>query len=114
MLSDFGRGVGTGSTLVQQLTKGKPMIELNDAIVDYEKAHDVRIDYARPQSWFDAVLNAKVNIDPRDYVWVYTKANMTGGLFGQPVHKDTIMVDVIKRQNERTNVRLKQLGSISY
>jgi len=71
------------------------MLELNDAIIDYEKAHDARIDYSKPQDWFNAVLDAKVNINPQDYVWVYDK---TGGLFGKPLHKDTIIADYYVRK----------------
>ena len=52
---------------------------LNEAIIDYEKAHSVRIDYARPQ----------------EYVWVYD-----GGLFGKPLHKDTIIADYYVRREE--------------
>jgi len=68
---------------------------LNEAIIDYEKTHSVRIDYAKPQPWFDAVLAAKVNINPQEYVWVYD-----GGLFGKPLHKDTIMADCYARKEE--------------
>lgn len=68
---------------------------LNEAIIDYEKAHSVRIDYAKPQGWFDAVLAAKVNINPQEYVWVYD-----GGLFGKPLHKDTIIADYYVRREE--------------
>jgi len=71
------------------------MLELNDAIIAYEKKNNVRIDYAKPQGWFDDVLNAKVNINPQDYVWVYDK---TGGLFGKPLHKDTIIADYYVRK----------------
>ena len=84
---------------------------LEDAVTDYEEAHNVRIDYARPQSWFDAVRNAKINIDPREYVWVYTKDNMTGALFGQPMHKDSIIIDAIKRQYERDLRKIKALSN---
>jgi hypothetical protein len=70
---------------------------LNEAIIDYEKAHSVRIDYARPQEWFNAVLAAKVNINPQEYVWVYD-----GGLFGKPLHKDTIIADYYVRREEVT------------
>lgn len=87
------------------------MITLQDAVTDYEEAHNVRIDYARPQSWFDAVRNANINIDPRDYVWVYTKDNMTGALFGQPMHKDSIIIDAIKRQYERDLRKIKALSN---
>jgi hypothetical protein len=74
------------------------MLELNDAIIDYEKAHDARIDYSKPQDWFDAVLDAKVNINPQDYVWVYVKTEKGGGLFGKPLHKDTIIADYYVRK----------------
>jgi len=70
-------------------TKTK-MVELNEAIIAYEKKHGARIDYAKPQDWFDAVLNAGLNINPQEYVWVYTKDS---GMFGKPLHKDTIIAD---------------------
>ena len=66
------------------------MIELNEAIIAYEKKNNARIDYAKPQGWFNDVLNAKVNINPQDYVWVYAKDD---GMFGKPLHKDTIIAD---------------------
>ena len=71
------------------------MLELNDAIIAYEKKNNVRIDYAKPQDWFNAVLDAKVNINPQDYVWVYVKDD---GLFGKPLHKDTIIADYYVRK----------------
>ena len=71
------------------------MIELNEAIIAYEKKHNARIDWAKPQDWFNAVLDAKVFINPQDYVWVYTK---DGGLFGKPLHKDTIIADYYVRK----------------
>jgi hypothetical protein len=71
------------------------MIELNEAIIAYEKKHNARIDWAKPQDWFNAVLDAKININPQDYVWVYTK---DGGLFGKPLHKDTIIADYYVRK----------------
>jgi len=64
---------------------------LETAINKYEAKHNVRIDYARPQSWFDAVNNANVQINPQDYVWAYEKL----GMFGKPLHKDTIFADSI-------------------
>jgi hypothetical protein len=63
---------------------------LETAVNKYEVKHNVRIDYARPQSWFDAVQNANVQINPQDYVWVYDT-----GMFGKPLHKDTIFLDSI-------------------
>ena len=63
---------------------------LETAVNKYETKHNVRIDYARPQSWFDAVQNANVQINPQDYVWVYGE-----GIFGKPLHKDTIIADSI-------------------
>jgi len=75
------------------------MLEVNEAIVDYEKKHSVRIDYAKPQGWFDAVLNAGLSINPQDYVWVYTKDS---GMFGKPLHKDTIIADYYVRREEVT------------
>jgi hypothetical protein len=63
---------------------------LETAVNKYEVKHNVRIDYARPQSWFDAVQNANVQINPQDYVWVYNT-----GMFGKPLHKDTIFLDSI-------------------
>ena len=76
------------------------MLELNDAIIAYEKKNNVRIDYAKPQGWFDDVLNAKVNINPQDYVWVYDMANGKPDipLFGKPLHKDTIIADYYVRK----------------
>ena len=74
------------------------MLELNDAIIAYEKKNNVRIDYAKPQGWFNDVLNAKVNINPQDYVWVYVKTENGGGLFGKPLHKDTIIADYYVRK----------------
>jgi len=71
------------------------MLELNEAIIAYEKKNNARIDYAKPQDWFDAVLNAKININPQDYVWVYDKSS---GLFGKPLHKDTIIADYYVRK----------------
>jgi len=61
---------------------------LETAVNVYEIKHNVRIDYARPQSWFNDVNNANVQINPQDYVWVYDK-----GIFGKPLHKDTIILD---------------------
>jgi len=63
---------------------------LETAVNKYETKHNVRIDYARPQSWFDAVNNANVQINPQDYVWAYGE-----GMFGKPLHKDTIILDSI-------------------
>jgi hypothetical protein len=63
---------------------------LETAVNKYEVKHNVRIDYARPQSWFDAVQNANVQINPQDYVWAYDT-----GMFGKPLHKDTIFLDSI-------------------
>ena len=63
---------------------------LETAVNKYEVKHNVRIDYARPQSWFDAVQNANVQINPQDYVWAYGE-----GMFGVPLHKDTIRLDSI-------------------
>ena len=74
------------------------MLELDEAIIDYEKAHDARIDYSKPQDWFDAVLDAKVNINPQDYVWVYAKDGERMCLFGKPLHKDTIIADYYVRK----------------
>ena len=71
------------------------MLKLNDAIIAYEKKHDASIDYAKPQDWFNAVLDAKLNINPQDYVSVYDK---TDGLFGKPLHKDTIIADYYVRK----------------
>tara|TARA_R110000751_G_scaffold69561_1_gene141220 strand:- start:1469 stop:1768 length:300 start_codon:yes stop_codon:yes gene_type:complete len=65
-------------------------MKLETAVNIYEVKYNVRIDYARPQSWFDAVQNANVQINPQDYVWVYDK-----GMFGKPLHKDTIFLDSI-------------------
>ena len=65
-------------------------MNIETAVNIYEVKHNVRIDYARPQSWFDAVQNANVQINPQDYVWVYDK-----GMFGKPLHKDTIFLDSI-------------------
>ena len=64
---------------------------LETAVNKYETKHNVRIDYARPQSWFDAVNNANVQINPQDYVWAYGE-----GIFGKPLHKDTIFLDSIE------------------
>ena len=66
-------------------------MKLETAVNIYEVKYNVRIDYARPQSWFDAVQNANVQINPQDYVWVYDK-----GMFGKPLHKDTIFLDSIR------------------
>jgi len=96
ILPDFGRGVGKRAYASPNTNERKTiMLELNEAIIDYEKEHSVRIDYAKPQGWFDAVLNAKVNINPQDYVWVYAKDD---GLFGKPLHKDTIIADYYVRK----------------
>ena len=65
---------------------------LETAVNKYEAKHNVRIDYAVPQGWFNDVNNAKVNINPQHFVWVY---DMKGGIFGKPLHKDTIMADSI-------------------
>tara|TARA_R100000687_G_scaffold41791_1_gene34244 strand:- start:762 stop:1067 length:306 start_codon:yes stop_codon:yes gene_type:complete len=100
MLSDFGRGIGTKVYASPTTNERKTNMELNDAIVDYEEAHSVRIDYAKPQGWFNDVLAAKVNIDPQDYVWVY---DMKGGVFGKPLHKDTIMADYYVRKEATWN-----------
>jgi len=64
---------------------------LETAVNKYEAKHNVRIDYARPQSWFDAVNNANVQINPQDYVWAYGE-----GIFGKPLHKATIILDSIR------------------
>ena len=65
-------------------------MNIETAVNVYEIKHNVRIDYARPQSWFDAVNNANVQINPQDYVWAYDT-----GMFGKPLHKDTIILDSI-------------------
>jgi hypothetical protein len=65
-------------------------MNIETAVNIYEVKHNVRIDYARPQSWFDAVNNANVQINPQDYVWAYDT-----GMFGKPLHKDTIILDSI-------------------
>ena len=65
-------------------------MNIETAVNIYEIKHNVRIDYARPQSWFDAVNNANVQINPQDYVWAYDT-----GMFGKPLHKDTIILDSI-------------------
>lgn len=64
---------------------------LETAVNKYETKHNVRIDYARPQSWFDAVNNANVQINPQDYVWAYGE-----GILGKPLHKATIILDSIR------------------
>ena len=99
MLLDFGCGVGKRvyASPITNERKTK-MVELNEAIIAYEKKHSVRIDYSKPQDWFDAVLDAKVNINPQDYVWVYVKTENGGGLFGKPLHKDTIIADYYVRK----------------
>jgi len=105
MLSDFGRGIGTKVYASPTTNERKTNMELNDAIVDYEEAHSVRIDYAKPQGWFNDVLNAKVNINPQDYVWVYDRTNGKPDipLFGKPLHKDTIMADYYVRKEATWN-----------
>ena len=64
---------------------------LETAVNKYETKHNVRIDYATPQGWFNDVKSAYVQINPQDYVWVYDK-----GIFGTPLHKDTIFLDSIE------------------
>ena len=68
-------------------------MNMETSVNKYETKHNVRIDYARPQSWFDDVMNANVQINPQDYVWVYDK-----GIFGKPLHTDTIMADSITEE----------------
>ena len=66
---------------------------LETAVNKYETKHNVRIDYATPQGWFNDVNNANVQINPQDYVWVYDK----GSIFvGKPLHKATIILDSIE------------------
>ena len=64
---------------------------LETAVNKYETKHNVRIDYATPQGWFNDVNNANVQIKPQDYVWVYDQ-----GIFGKPLHKATIILDSIE------------------
>ena len=104
MLSDFGRGIGTKVYASPTTNERKTNMELNDAIVDYEKEHNVRIDYAKPQSWFDDVLKAKVNIDPQDYVWVYDRVYGKTSWTGRPLHKDTIVADYYARNKEEAGI----------
>ena len=68
------------------------IMTLETAINKYETKHNVRIDYAVPQGWFNDVNNADVQINPQDFVWVYKEDS---GIFGIPLHKDTIFADSI-------------------
>ena len=97
ILPDFGCGVGKRAYASPNTNERKTImpLEVNEAIIAYEKEHSVRIDYAKPQGWFDAVLNAGLSINPQDYVWVYTKDS---GMFGKPLHKDTIIADYYVRK----------------
>ena len=66
-------------------------MNMETAVSKYETKHNVRIDYATPQGWFNDVKNANVQINPQDYVGVYDK-----GIFGKPLHKNTIILDSIE------------------
>ena len=68
---------------------------LETAVNKYEAKHSVRIDYAVPQEWFNAVNNADVQINPQHFVWVYKEDS---GIFGIPLHQDTIMADSITEE----------------
>ena len=79
---------------------------LETAVNKYETKHNVRIDYATPQGWFNDVNNANVQINPQDYVWVYDK-----GIFGKPLHKATIMADSITEEfNLERAMLLKEIA----
>ena len=83
---------------------------LETATKKYEVKNNVTIDYARPQSWFDAVKDANVQINPQDYVWVYEKNN---GIFGKPLHKDTIMADsIIEEFNLERAMLLREISDL--
>ena len=68
---------------------------LETAVKKYEAKHNVRIDYAVPQGWFNDVNNADVQINPQHFVWVYKEDS---GIFGIPLHQDTIMADSITEE----------------
>ena len=68
---------------------------LETAVKKYETKHNVRIDYAVPQGWFNDVNNADVQINPQHFVWVYKEDS---GIFGIPLHQDTIMADSITEE----------------
>ena len=68
---------------------------LETAVKKYETKHSVRIDYAVPQGWFNDVNNADVQINPQHFVWVYKEDS---GIFGIPLHQDTIMADSITEE----------------
>jgi len=83
---------------------------LETAVNKYETKHNVRIDYAVPQGWFNAVNNADVSINPQHYVWVYKKDS---GIFGIPLHQDTIMADSITEDFDLERATLlKEISTI--
>ena len=83
---------------------------LETAVNKYEAKHSVRIDYAVPQGWFNDVNNADVNINPQHFVWVYKEDS---GIFGIPLHQDTIMADSITEEFDLERAMLlKEISTI--
>ena len=73
----------------------------HNALLWYEKEHNVVIDTATPQSWFDAINTAmrqpeifgpEDHIDPRMYWWSYEKGMMSG----KPIHRDTVRAEYLQ------------------